>query len=59
VEAFMMKYKKTSFKRQEFELGELTTQEVYDGLASGGKTAGGMDGWQPAELALASWNCSR
>ena len=44
--------------RKEFVLQELTTQEVYDGLTSGGKTAGGMDGWQPAELALASWNTS-
>ena len=40
----------------EYCIGELTTQEVYDGLTSGGKTAGGMDGWQPAELALVSWN---
>ena len=32
---------------------------MYDGLTSAGKTAGGMDGWQPAELALASWEiCS-
>ena len=37
-------------------MGDLTTQEVYDGLTGGGKTAGGMDGLQPAELALVSWS---
>ena len=37
-------------------MGDLTTQEVFDGLTGGGKTAGGMDGWQPAELAFVSWN---
>ena len=52
----MKKYKKTLYERKEFELSDLTTQEVFDGLTSAGKTAGGMDGWQPAELALVSWN---
>ena len=56
VEAFVKKYKKTLLKREEYVLQELTTQEVYDRLTSGGKTAGGMDGWEPAELALVSWN---
>ena len=55
---FMKKYKKTLFARSEYQMGDLTTQEVFDGLTGGGKTAGGMDGWQPAELALASWNMS-
>ena len=53
---FLKKYKKTLLTQMEHRIGELTTQEVYDGLTSGGKTAGGMDGWQPAELALVSWN---
>ena len=37
VAAIMKKYKKTLYKRKEFDLGDLTTQEVYDGLTSGGK----------------------
>ena len=53
---FLKKYKKTLLKQVEHSISELSTQEVYDGLTSSGKSAGGMDGWQPAELALVSWN---
>ena len=46
----------TAFEQPEHRLGDLSTQEVFDGLTGGSKTAGGMDGWQPAELALVSWD---
>ena len=35
-------------------LPELTTDTVFERLTSAGKTAGGLDGWVPAELALVS-----
>ena len=52
VESFMAKYKKTLLNQEEHQMNDLSIQEVFDGLTGGGKTAGGMDGWQPTELAL-------
>ena len=39
VDNFMKKYKTTLLKQGEYQMGELTTQEVYDGLTGGGNTA--------------------
>ena len=59
VQTFIHKYRKTLRKQGEFKAPNLTTNIVFDGLTKAGETAGGMDGWQPAELALASWEMCR
>ena len=39
---------------EEAKVEEITAELVHEAMISSGKTAGGMDGWQPAELALVS-----
>ena len=54
MDKFFKKYAKRIFKRSPYPIGDLTTDMVYEGLTKAGKSAGGTDGWQPAELALVS-----
>ena len=59
VQTFIHKYRETLHKQGEFKAPNLTTKIVFYGLTKAGKTAGGIDGWQPVELALASWEMCR
>ena len=51
---FKEKYKHVIYRMEEANVEEITVDLIHETMISSGKTAGGMDGWQPAELALVS-----
>ena len=59
VESFKTKYKGRIYAAPEFKVQEITEELVHEAMTGSGKSAGGMDGWQPAELALISREVSK
>ena len=51
---FKEKYKHVIYRMEEATVEEITADLVHEAMISSGKTAGGTDGWQPAELSLVS-----
>ena len=59
VENIKTKYKDRIYVAPEFKVQEITDELVHEAMTGSGKSAGGMDGWQPAELALISREVSK
>ena len=59
VENFKTKYKECIYTAPEFKVQEITEEIVHEAMTGSGKSVGGMDGWQPAELALISREVSK
>jgi hypothetical protein len=58
VKRFKQKYGKYLHRRPTYPIGPIDKQRVWRRCATGKHTAGGLDGWEPCDLAIISRNAS-
>ena len=54
IERFVKKHAKRIHRGKEYEPAPIIGQLVYEAYCGASKSVGGLDGWEPAELALFS-----
>ena len=53
-EEFLEKYKAYLYRAEEYIIHAITMEDVREACREAGKTAGGLDGWDPADMSLLS-----
>ena len=52
--AFIPKHSDYIYRGEEYQLNDITPEQVEEACKNANNTAGGMDGWQPSEMKLLS-----